>query len=90
MEFLPSKKLGNANALSRVIPKFLVPLDDTVINALKAEKEVKDILCNTAKKLPVTLDEVKGKSENDAFIKKMQMPVRLKEINKNTKKYICM
>ena len=60
-------------------------MDDTVIGVLKAEKEVKDLLCNTVKELPVTLEEIRGKAENDAFIKKMKMQVRLKERNKNTK-----
>ena len=85
MEFLSSKKLGHADGLSRLIPKVLVPLDGTVIAALEAEKEVKDMLCNTVKKLQVTLDEIRGKAENDAFIKKMKRQVRLKVRNKNTR-----
>ena len=63
----------------------MVPLKDTVIAAVKAEKEVKDMLCNTVKELLVTLDEIRGKAENDAFIEKMKMQVKLKERNKNTK-----
>ena len=76
MEFLPSKKLGHADGLPRPIPKFSVPLEDTVIAALEAEKEVKDMLCNAVKELPMTLDEIREKTENDAFIKKMKMQVR--------------
>ena len=71
--FLPSKKLGHADGLSRLIPNISVPLEDTVIAALKAEKEAKDMLCNTVKELLVTLDE------------KMKMQMRLKERNENTK-----
>ena len=44
MEFLPSKKLRHVDGLSRLIPKFLVPLEDTKIAALKAEKEVKYVV----------------------------------------------
>ena len=84
MEFLQSKRFGHADGLSRLIPKFSVPLEDTVIAALKAEK-VKDMLCNTVKELLVTLDEIRGKAENYAFIKKMKKQVRLKKRNKNTK-----
>ena len=84
MEFLPSKKLGHEDGFSRLIPKFLVTLKDTVIAAIKAEKEVKDMLCNAIKELPVTLDEIREKAENDAFIKKMEMQVRLKKRNKTT------
>ena len=40
------------------------------------------MLCNTVKELPVTLDEIRGKAEND-FIKKMNMQVRLNQRNKN-------
>ena len=60
-------------------------MKDTVIAAQKAEKEVKDMLCNTVKELLVTLDEIRGKAENEAFIKKMKMQVKLKERNKNIK-----
>ena len=60
-------------------------MEYTVIAALKAEKEVKDMLCNTVKELLVTLNEIRGKAENDAFIKKTKMQVRLKERKKNTK-----
>ena len=41
MEFLPSKKLGPADGLSRLIPSFAEPLEDTVITALRAEKELR-------------------------------------------------
>ena len=40
MEFQSSKKLGHADGLSRLIPKFSEPLEDTVIAALKDEKEL--------------------------------------------------
>ena len=44
--FCRPKKLGYADSLSSLIPKFLIPLKDTVIAALKAEKEVKDVHCS--------------------------------------------
>ena len=69
MEFLPSKKLGHADGLSRLIPNISVPLEDTVIAALKAEKEAKDMLCNTVKELLVTLDEIRWKDENANEVK---------------------
>ena len=91
MKFLPSKKLRHEDGLSRLIPKFSVPLEDTVISALKAglkaEKEVKDMLCNAVMEPMVTLDVIRGKTENETFIKKMKMQVRLKERNKNKKVY---
>ena len=43
------------------------------------------MLSNTVKELLVTLDEIRGKAKNDAFIEKLKMQARLKERNKNTK-----
>ena len=68
MEFLLYKKLGHADGLSRLIPKFSVPLEDTGIAALKASKEVKD-MCNTVKELLVTSDEIREKDENANEVK---------------------
>ena len=76
MEFLLSKNLGHTDGLSRLTPKSLVPLEDTIIAALKPEKELKDMLYNTVKELLVTLDEIRRKAENDDFIKKIEMQVR--------------
>ena len=81
MEFLPSKKLGHADGLSRLIPKFSEPLEDTVIAALHAESEVKGVLCNAIKELPVTLEEIRKRAESDAFIKKIKEQVGLKKRN---------
>ncbi len=54
MEFLSSKKLRHADGLSRLIPKFSEPSEDTVIAALRDEKELSVLLCNTIQELPVT------------------------------------
>ena len=67
MEFLPSKKLGHADGLSRLIPKTGEPLEDTVIASLRSEKDYSAILCNTVKELPVTLDDIKKEAESDIF-----------------------
>lgn len=68
MEYVPSKKLGHADGLSRLIPKQTEPLEDMVIAAIQAEVEVKNTLCDTIRELPVTLDEIKSKAEVDEFI----------------------
>ena len=34
MEYLPSKEFGHAGGLSRLIPKYKEPLEDTVIASL--------------------------------------------------------
>ena len=48
-------------------------MEDTVIAALKSDKEIKDTLCNTVKAVPVTLNEISGKAENDAFVEKRKI-----------------
>ena len=54
MEFLSPKKLGHGDGLSRLIPKFSEPLKDIVMAALRDEKELSVLLCNTIRELPVT------------------------------------
>ena len=57
-------------------------LEDMVITALKAESEIKGMLVNTVNELPVTVEEIKVKSETKDFIKKKKGQVRFKEGNK--------
>ena len=59
MEFLSSKKLRHSDVLSRLIPKFSEPLEDTAIAALRDEKELSVLLCNSIGELPVTLENIK-------------------------------
>ena len=58
VEFLSSKKLEHADGLSRLIPKFSELLEDTVITALRDEKELFVLLSNTILELPVTLEDI--------------------------------
>ena len=67
MEFLPSKKIAHADGLSRLMPKNTEPLEETVIASLRSEIDVKYVLFNTVKELPVTL-EIKFKTKFDKFI----------------------
>lgn len=43
MDYQPSKKLGHADGLLKLIPKNAEPFEDTVIAALKNEMEIKTI-----------------------------------------------
>ena len=56
MEFLPSKKLCHANRLYRLILKFSESFEVTAIAAIQTENEVKNILHNTVRELPITLE----------------------------------
>lgn len=52
MEFL----LSHADGLSKLITKLCEPLEDTVIATLEATDDIKNVLWNTARDRPVTLD----------------------------------
>ena len=78
IEFLSSKKLRHADGLSRLIPKFSEPSEDTVIAALRDEKELSVLLFNTIQELPVTWEA----AEKDEFIKKTKKPLWLSERQK--------
>ena len=68
MEFLLSKEIAHTDGLSRLIRKNTEPLEETVIASLKSEMDVKYILFNTVKELPVTVEEIKLKTKFDEFI----------------------
>ena len=86
MEHVSSKKLGHADALSRLIPKYQESFEETVIAALKDENECSKVLCNTIRELPVTLDQIKKEAVKDDFIKKMKNRIRWTEKNKKENK----
>ena len=65
MESLLSKKLGHADGLSRLIPKPCEPFEETVIATLRLETEIKSVLCNTKRELPVTIEEIRNKAKID-------------------------
>ena len=84
MAFLPSKKLGHADGLSRLIPRTGEPLEDLVITSLRSERDYSSILFNTVKELPVTLDNIRKEAESDDFIRetkgKLQTDEQLAEV----------
>ena len=79
MEYISSKNIGHADGQSRLIRKCAEPLEDTVIAALREEKELSRLLCNTIRELPVTLDDINKAAETDKFIVKMKKQVQLNE-----------
>ena len=68
MEFLLSKEITYADGLSRLIPKNTEPREETIIASLTSEMDIKYVLFNTVKELPVTLEEIKFKTKFDKFI----------------------
>ena len=72
MEFVPSKELGHADGLSRLIPKYCEPLEGSVIAALKTENDNNDSVINLIRELPVTLDEIIQEAESDEYINEIK------------------
>ena len=63
IEYLPSKQIRHADELSKLVPKYMEPFEDTITDC-----EIKNMIANTIKELPVTLLEIKSKAMNDDFI----------------------
>ena len=80
MEFLSSKKLSHADGLSTLIPKSSEPLEDTVIASLQAENELVEVMSNTVKELPVTLDEIKLKAKKWHFYQKNERSCNFEKV----------
>lgn len=72
MKHLASSKIAHADGLSRLIPNKTELLEETVIAALKEENELTDILINTVRELPVTLEEIKKAARTDEYINKIK------------------
>ena len=68
IENLLSKQISHTDGLSKLVPKYSEPFEDTIIAALRTDCEIKDIIANTIKELPVTLHEIKSEAVNDDFI----------------------
>ena len=79
MEFVPSKKLGHADGLSRLIPEYSEPLEDSVIAALRTEKENNNSVINLIRELPVTLNEIIDEAETDEYIKEIKGKLRAED-----------
>ena len=69
LEFLSLKQIEHADGLSRLIPTQKELLEDSVIAALRIDSEIKTMINNTIRELPVTLLEIKTEALNNEFIK---------------------
>ena len=58
--------------MSRLIPKYKEPLEGTVIASLQSEEELKNILCNTVRELPVMLEQIKQEAPCDEYINQIK------------------
>ena len=77
-EYLPSEQISHADELSRLIPKYSEPFEDTIISALRTNCEIKNMIANTIKELPVTQLEIKSEAMNDDFITNIKRKITVK------------
>ena len=75
IEYLPSKQISHADGLSRLVPKYSEPFEDTIIAALQTDCEIKNMIANTIKELPVMLLEIKSEEINDEFITNIKQKI---------------
>ena len=78
IEYLPSKQISHADGLSRLVPKYREPFEDTVIAALRRNCEIKSMIAKTIKELPVKLLEIKSEAMNDDFITNIKQKITAK------------
>ena len=82
MEFLPSKKISHTDGLSRLIPKIRGPLEEAVIASLSSKMDIKSVLYNKVKELPVTWEEIRFKTKSDKFITEKKNEIMDQKKNK--------
>ena len=78
IEYLLSKQISYADGLSRLVPKYSEPFEDTIIAALRTDCEIKNMIANTIKELPMTLLEIKNEAMNDDFITNFKQKITAK------------
>ena len=79
LEYLPTNKIGHADGLFRLIPNQCQPLEDSVIAALRSNCEIKSIIENTVRDLPVTLSEIRSEAIEDDFINEIKQKIASKD-----------
>ena len=68
LEYPPSRQIGHADGLSRLVPSQSEPLEDSAIASLRTDSEIKNMMLNTIRELLVTLQEIKREAQEDEFI----------------------
>ena len=68
--------------MSRLIPKIIESLEETVIASWSSEMDIKNVLYNTVKEQPITLEEIRFKAKFDKFIKEKKNVIIEQKKNK--------
>ena len=72
IEFLTSKNICHANNLSWLILQNTKVFGDSIIATLRMDCEIKNMIANTVKELPVTFFDIKRESREDEFIQSIK------------------
>ena len=67
-EYLSSKNICHADGLSRLIPKNIEVFEDSIIATLRTNCEIKNMITETIREIPITLADVKREALKDDFI----------------------
>ena len=68
IEYLSSKNICHAHGLSRLVPKNTEVFEDSIIATLRTNCEIKNMITNTIRELPVTLADIKREALKEDFI----------------------
>ena len=79
MVYLSSNKFDHADGLSRLIHKCKELLEDIVIASFQSDGELKITLCNSARELTVTFDQIKQEALRDEYINRIKRKILEKD-----------
>ena len=81
IEFLTSKNICHADSLLWLIPQNTEVFENSIIATQRTNCEIKDMIANTVKELPVTLADIKRESREDEFIQSIKNKIHNKDPN---------
>ncbi|XP_062700352.1 uncharacterized protein K02A2.6-like [Aedes albopictus] len=71
IEYVPTHKFGNADLLSRLINQHVKPEEDYVIASLNLEEDLRSVVTNTVKVLPLNFRAVAQSTQADPLLRKV-------------------
>ena len=88
IEYLSSKNICYADGLSRLVPKNTEVFEESIIATLRTNCEIKNMIANTIRELPVTLAHIKREALKDDFIHTTKNKIYNKDPNHQAVKKI--
>ena len=78
IKYRKTTDFGQADGLSRLIANHQTPMEETVISNRAIEKDIRSILTDPIRNIPVTADEIRHESVKDSVIRKAMKYVQKK------------